>query len=218
MKVLSLTQPWASLLAGGAKQIETRSWGTSYRGPVAVHAAKGFPRKCADLVGGEPFASALYDLGYEAKTVRARAASLPRGAIVGVVDLVECAGADWFLLGQADACVDLRHRYLDKRSAELAFGDFGEAARRPEVVALAEGRLHEGQFKAVLAFAESTARGDDQPPTRTVRLKLPQERGARWCWFTRGARRLAQSVPFRGSLGLRDLDADVERLVLAGLA
>lgn len=40
MKALSLTQPWASLVAVGAKRIETRSWRTSYRGPLAIHAAK----------------------------------------------------------------------------------------------------------------------------------------------------------------------------------
>ena len=43
MKALTLTQPWASLVACGAKTIETRSWRTPYRGPVAIHAAKGFP-------------------------------------------------------------------------------------------------------------------------------------------------------------------------------
>ncbi len=44
MKALTLTQPWATLVAIGAKTIETRSWSTSYRGPVAIHAAKGFPK------------------------------------------------------------------------------------------------------------------------------------------------------------------------------
>jgi hypothetical protein len=44
MKALTLTQPWATLVAVGAKRIETRSWQTSYRGPVAIHAAKGYPK------------------------------------------------------------------------------------------------------------------------------------------------------------------------------
>lgn len=38
MKALTLHQPWASLVALGAKTIETRSWATKYRGPLAVHA------------------------------------------------------------------------------------------------------------------------------------------------------------------------------------
>ena len=33
-------QPWASLIAIGAKQIETRHWPTKYRGPIAIHTAK----------------------------------------------------------------------------------------------------------------------------------------------------------------------------------
>jgi len=41
MKVLTLTQPWATLVAIGAKRLETRSWSTGYRGPLAIHAAKG---------------------------------------------------------------------------------------------------------------------------------------------------------------------------------
>lgn len=36
---ITLWQPWASLIALGAKQIETRSWNLRYRGPLAIHAA-----------------------------------------------------------------------------------------------------------------------------------------------------------------------------------
>lgn len=43
MRAITLTQPWSSLVARGQKKIETRSWQTSYRGPLAIHAAKGFP-------------------------------------------------------------------------------------------------------------------------------------------------------------------------------
>lgn len=43
MKVLSLTEPWATLVAIGAKRIETRSWSTRYRGPLLIHATAGTP-------------------------------------------------------------------------------------------------------------------------------------------------------------------------------
>jgi hypothetical protein len=46
---ISLTQPWATLLAGGEKRQETRSWSTSVRGFVAIHAAQTFPRQCREL-------------------------------------------------------------------------------------------------------------------------------------------------------------------------
>lgn len=39
MKALSLRQPWASLVADGRKTIETRTWRTRYRGPLAIHAS-----------------------------------------------------------------------------------------------------------------------------------------------------------------------------------
>ena len=40
MKVLSIIEPWASLIANGKKSIETRSWKTSYRGELYIHASK----------------------------------------------------------------------------------------------------------------------------------------------------------------------------------
>lgn len=55
MKVLTLTQPWATLVAIGAKKIETRSWATHYQGPLAIHAAKGFPGDCRRLAESKKF-------------------------------------------------------------------------------------------------------------------------------------------------------------------
>lgn len=40
MKVLTVWQPWAQLLAAGHKHNETRSWRTNYRGEILIHAAK----------------------------------------------------------------------------------------------------------------------------------------------------------------------------------
>lgn len=41
---LSLIEPWATLLAIGARRggkgVETRDWSTSFRGPFAIHASK----------------------------------------------------------------------------------------------------------------------------------------------------------------------------------
>lgn len=39
MKVLSLTEPYATLIKNGIKTIETRSWKTSYRGNLYIHAS-----------------------------------------------------------------------------------------------------------------------------------------------------------------------------------
>ncbi len=40
MKAITLYQPWASAVALGLKQFETRSWSTGYRGPILIHAGK----------------------------------------------------------------------------------------------------------------------------------------------------------------------------------
>ena len=39
MKVLSLTEPYATLIKNGFKTIETRSWKTNYRGKLYIHAS-----------------------------------------------------------------------------------------------------------------------------------------------------------------------------------
>ena len=60
LKALTLTQPWASLVALREKTIETRSWYTSYRGDLVIHAAKGFPRDAQELCRFPDFAKALH--------------------------------------------------------------------------------------------------------------------------------------------------------------
>lgn len=39
MKVLSIKEPWASLIMNNIKKIETRSWKTNYRGELFIHAS-----------------------------------------------------------------------------------------------------------------------------------------------------------------------------------
>lgn len=39
MKVLSLTEPYATLIKEKKKLVETRSWKTNYRGPLYIHAS-----------------------------------------------------------------------------------------------------------------------------------------------------------------------------------
>jgi activating signal cointegrator 1 len=41
LKCLTISQPYASLIAGGEKWVENRSWYTSYRGQLGIHAGKG---------------------------------------------------------------------------------------------------------------------------------------------------------------------------------
>lgn len=85
---LSLTQPWATLVAIGAKTFETRSWQTGYRGTLAIHASKGFPRDCQELCATEPFLSALLRVGYQ------NTRELPRGQVIAAVYLMSCISTD----------------------------------------------------------------------------------------------------------------------------
>jgi hypothetical protein len=40
LTAITVHQPWASLIAKGCKQYETRDWPTSYRGSIAIHAGR----------------------------------------------------------------------------------------------------------------------------------------------------------------------------------
>jgi hypothetical protein len=78
MKALTLTQPWATLVAIGAKRIETRSWCTAHRGSMAIHAAKGFPKRARETCEEPEFA---LELGL---------AILPVGAVIATCRLISC--------------------------------------------------------------------------------------------------------------------------------
>lgn len=81
MKTITVWQPWASLIACGAKHYETRSWKTNYRGPIAIHAGKGDTRGVFALLPlqtREAIRNALMQY------------KLPIGAIIATADLVDC--------------------------------------------------------------------------------------------------------------------------------
>ena len=80
MKAISLWQPWASLWLSPAKIHETRHWPTRYRGPLVVHAAKRPIDEDIDALA--VICSRLFGDDYRH--------TLPRGALLGVVDLVDC--------------------------------------------------------------------------------------------------------------------------------
>ena len=45
MKVLTIKQPWATLIMQGNKRFEFRSWQTKYRGDLLIHAGKGIDKE-----------------------------------------------------------------------------------------------------------------------------------------------------------------------------
>ena len=51
MKVLTIKQPWASLIMLGYKRFEFRSWKTNYRGKLLIHAGQGIDKEKLNEVG-----------------------------------------------------------------------------------------------------------------------------------------------------------------------
>jgi len=84
VKALTLTQPWASLVAAGDKSVETRSWSTRYRGPLAIHAARGRPTSA--YFDTQRHLAQLY-MGVDVD-------ALPTGAVVAVCVLRCCLSVD----------------------------------------------------------------------------------------------------------------------------
>lgn len=103
MKAITLTQPWASLVAAGAKTVETRSWTTNYRGPLAIHAAKGMRVDDAALCFQEPFAEALGRSPDERWNPRGE---LPRGAVIATAELVDVVPIGPPIIGRASMWPD----------------------------------------------------------------------------------------------------------------
>jgi activating signal cointegrator 1 len=134
LKALSLTQPWATLVALGAKRIETRSWSTPHRGLIAIHASRGFPSWARDTCDEDPFydvltrAGILWPLGDETLTHKAaeRYAGLPLGAIVAVARLVEVCPTGDILTRAAghDAQFFTCSIRRPLTAQEAAFGDY----------------------------------------------------------------------------------------------
>ena len=85
MKALSLRQPWAWLIAKGIKDVENRTWKTSRRGRIYIHAGKSTEM----IVQGIGDLWIMRRLTIE-QAFEYREAKLVRGAIIGEVDIVDC--------------------------------------------------------------------------------------------------------------------------------
>ena len=96
MKALTLTEPWATLVAIGAKRIETRSWGTDYRGPIAIHAAKGITGADVKFAFLDPVCRGALIAGGVRFPEGARIPTLntvfrgSRGMVIATAELVHC--------------------------------------------------------------------------------------------------------------------------------
>ncbi|WP_333861860.1 ASCH domain-containing protein [Clostridium sp.] len=80
MKVLTINQPWASLIVLGEKKIETRSWSTKYRGALLIHSGSTINGSVCLI---HPFKKVL-DKYFQ------RLIDMPTGMIIAKCNLVDC--------------------------------------------------------------------------------------------------------------------------------
>ena len=110
MKAISLYEPWASLMAIGAKRNETRGSRTHHRGDIAIHAAKtdtGFNDELAAVT-----VSAFRTRGFDFK--------LNFGCIVAVVDLWDVSPSERFAYQGVDTLLN----QIPLTSEERIFGNY----------------------------------------------------------------------------------------------
>lgn len=136
MRAITIWQPWATLLACGAKKYETRSWKTDYRGPIAIHSAKKDPCKIP-LWGMKSFEKACGE-ALEKNGYGSTWCLLPTGSIIATAELVNC----WYIVYHPGTNIDIakhipvgaeldvpkKHqdfgRYIVPTETEMLFGDW----------------------------------------------------------------------------------------------
>ncbi len=119
MKAITLTQPWATLVAIGAKRIETRSWRTPHRGLIAIHAAKSW------TAADQEFAVDLQIDGIlPVPDDRSRWAlqPLPLGAVIAVAGLADVHHVEVLWPPTTQSEFERRHWPLTELEARL--GDY----------------------------------------------------------------------------------------------
>ena len=90
MKALSVKQPWAWAIVAGYKDVDNRSRRTNFRGGLLVHAGAEL-----DPLGFQ----FLWEMGL----YKALPEDLPRGGLVGIVEVVDCTkkyDSEWAFPGQ----------------------------------------------------------------------------------------------------------------------
>lgn len=96
-KALSIRQPWAWAIVHAGKDIENRDWGTKFRGPVCIHAAKGMT--VAEFDNFVELSRAMYRNGTWTGDFVPERKALSRGGIVGVATITDCVRSSrspWF--------------------------------------------------------------------------------------------------------------------------
>ena len=97
MKALTLMQPWATLIAIGAKRIETRSWSTQHRGPLAIHASARFPRNLKALCCDHPQIMDALLNAHPGRNILQIVKELPLGKVICTCELLAVKPTSYIL-------------------------------------------------------------------------------------------------------------------------
>lgn len=90
LHAITLYQPWASLMACGEKQYETRSWSTNHHGWMAIHAGGKWTSDQYRLCCKEPWRSVLQRVGFKVPpNPQGHTFGMPLSSIVAVGRLVD---------------------------------------------------------------------------------------------------------------------------------
>lgn len=119
MKVLTIKEPWATLIIAGYKKYEFRSWKTSYRGKILIHAGMSLER---DML----------------KRFKNYNLSCAKGAIIGEAELVDCILVDEEFnnkLREIDQVVYGRSNHVEKYAWKL------ENVKKYDKVIYTKGKL-----------------------------------------------------------------------------
>lgn len=91
IKVITLQDPWAQLIARGLKVIETRSWRTYFTGPIAIHSSKSLTLSHRQMLTRPEYAKAFnLQVPLAGGELFEVCAEWPRGAVVATADLIGC--------------------------------------------------------------------------------------------------------------------------------
>jgi hypothetical protein len=97
MKAITIHDPFASAIAFGIKQYETRPRKTNHRGLLAIHAGKTFNQHGLDSVDRTLWSDHI-KLPLTRRYSGVSEKDFPKGAIVAVVELVDCILIDQDLI------------------------------------------------------------------------------------------------------------------------
>ncbi len=130
MKVLSLQQPWASLVVMGAKRIETRSWAPKdpaileqiIREGILIHASKKWNKELSNLSEQPPFWDYMKKYWPEHETYTPFS-KIPLGAIIGKVDFLQSGKTESFVSISEDKIKSGWAAEINWEE-ELQFGDY----------------------------------------------------------------------------------------------